>query len=134
MTGILRKAGIAALVSLMAVTGVAPTASADSFGWGVYIGGGGPHIEFRDGPRHWDRHGDRHRDRHDDRRWDRHDDRRARGECRPHDAIEKARWTGLRRARIHDVTPRRVVISGFRHGDFDRMVFANVRGCPVIRY
>lgn len=132
MISILRKAGIAALVSLMAVTGVAPTASAESLGFGVYIGGGGTSIEFRDGPRHWDR--GRDHDRGWDRGRDRHEDHRARGECRPHHAIEKARWSGLRRARVHDVTPRRVVIAGMRHGDFDRMVFANVRGCPIIRY
>jgi hypothetical protein len=36
-------------------------------------------------------------------------------------------------ARVVDVSPRRVVVAGFdRHGR-DRIVFANERGCPVIR-
>lgn len=133
MTGILRKFGLAALVSMMAFGGVASTASADSIGWGVTIGGPGYGIEIRDGYRDGYRGGGWHDDRRDDRRhgWGRPD---RRGECRPHHAMEKARWNGMRRAFVADVTPRRVVIAGIRHGDRDRMVFANVRGCPVIRY
>uniref|UniRef100_A0A7C1T0T2 Antifreeze protein n=1 Tax=Agrobacterium albertimagni TaxID=147266 RepID=A0A7C1T0T2_9HYPH len=115
MIGMLRKIGLAAIVSVMATTGLASTASADS--WGVYI----------EGPRHggpgWDRPGHRPG-------WD----RPRGGECRPHQAVEKARWNGLRRAFVADVTPRRVVVAGVRHGGRDRMVFANVRGCPVIRH
>ncbi|MFN3320587.1 MAG: hypothetical protein ACK43M_17700 [Allorhizobium sp.] len=122
MFGMLRKIGLAVLVSVVATTGVASTASADSFGWGVYI----------EGPRHggpgWDRPGR-------GPGWDGPGrDRPHRGECRPHHAVEKARWNGLRRAFVADVTPRRVVVAGVRHGGRDRMVFANVRGCPVIRY
>jgi hypothetical protein len=120
MTGMLRKLGMAALVSIMATTGIASTASADSFGWGIYI----------DGPRDgygWDRprHDDRHRPD-----WDRPG---RRGQCHPGQAIEKARWNGLRRTFVADVSPRRVVVAGVRHGYRDRIVFANVRGCPVIR-
>ncbi|CAH0341354.1 hypothetical protein [Rhizobium sp. CECT 9324] len=126
MIDMLRKLGIAALVSVTAVTGLAATAttaSADSFG--IYIGGPAYGVDYRDGPRHWDR-GPRGHDR---------DGRgRGRGDCRPNQAVEKAQWSGLRRARIMDITPRRVVVEGVRRGDFDRMVFANVRGCPVIRY
>jgi hypothetical protein len=116
----LRKLGMAALVSIMATTGIASTASADSFGWGIYIDGP------RDG-RGWDGH------RRDDRHrpgWDRPD---RRGQCHPGQAVEKARWNGLRRAFVADVSPRRVVVAGVRHGSRDRIVFANVRGCPVIR-
>jgi hypothetical protein len=123
MIGMLRKIGLAAIVSVMATTGLASTASADGFGWGVYIEG--PRHGW-DGPRHhpgWDRPG-----------WDRPGwDRPRRGECRPHHAVEKARWNGLRRAFVADVTPRRVVVAGVRHGGRDRIVFANVRGCPIIR-
>ena len=136
MFGMLRKIGLAALVSVMATTGVASTASADSFGWGVYI----------EGPRHGGGRADddagaslHHRLCHDrpgrGPGWDGPGrDRPHRGECRPHHAVEKARWNGLRRAFVADVTPRRVVVAGVRHGGRDRMVFANVRGCPVIRY
>ncbi|EKF59956.1 hypothetical protein QWE_07656 [Agrobacterium albertimagni AOL15] len=122
MIGMLRKIGLAAIVSVIATTGLASTASADSFGWGVYI----------EGPRHggpgWDRPG--HRPGWDRPGWD----RPRGGECRPNQAVEKARWNGLRRAFVADVTPRRVVVAGVRHGGRDRMVFANVRGCPVIRH
>ncbi|KQV64443.1 hypothetical protein [Rhizobium sp. Root1220] len=53
--------------------------------------------------------------------------------CSPVQAVQKARWTGLRNARITDLTPRRVVVSGRSYHGWDRMTFANVRGCPVIR-
>ena len=121
MFGTLRKIGLVAIVSVMATTGLASTASADGFSWGVYI----------DGPRHggagWDRPGR-------GPGWDCPGmDRPRRGECRPHQAVEKARWNGLRRAFVADVTPRRVVVAGVRHGGRDRMVFANVCRCAVIR-
>ena len=53
--------------------------------------------------------------------------------CTAQRALNKARNMGLRRARIVDAGPRRVVVAGFdRHGR-DRVVFANQRGCPVLR-
>lgn len=53
--------------------------------------------------------------------------------CTPQRALNKARDMGLHRARIVDAGPRRVVVAGFdRHGR-DRIVFANERGCPIIR-
>ncbi|KWV46682.1 hypothetical protein AS026_14875 [Rhizobium altiplani] len=53
--------------------------------------------------------------------------------CSPVQAVQKARWSGLRSARVTNVTPRRVVVSGRDHRGWDQMVFANVRSCPVIR-
>jgi hypothetical protein len=54
--------------------------------------------------------------------------------CSPIRAVEKARYAGLRNARVTDITPRRVVVSGRGYrGHWDRMFFANVRGCPEIR-
>ncbi len=53
--------------------------------------------------------------------------------CSPGQAVQKARWTGLRYARLTNVTPRRVVVSGRNYRGWDQMVFANVRGCPLIR-
>ncbi|MBB3963567.1 hypothetical protein [Rhizobium metallidurans] len=54
--------------------------------------------------------------------------------CSPVRAVEKARYAGLRNARVTDITPRRVVVSGRGYrGYWDRMFFANVRGCPEIR-
>lgn len=133
MIGMIRKIAIAAIVSLTAFGGTAGVASADS--WGVYVGGSGYGIEVRDG---WGRHDDRGRGwgRHDDRGWGHHGRHHGgrRGECRPHHALEKARWNGMRRAFVADVSRRHVVVKGIRHGDRDRMIFANVRGCPVVRY
>jgi hypothetical protein len=38
----------------------------------------------------------------------------------------------MRRARVVDVSPRRVVVEGMRRGNYRSIVFANARGCPVI--
>lgn len=58
--------------------------------------------------------------------------RYARG-CDPDDAEDAARDMGFRRPHVIDVSPRRIVVEGFtRHGP-DRIFFANVRGCPVMR-
>lgn len=116
MTTFLAKAAVAAALSLTALFGTVSTAAADDIGFGIYVDGpgrgwdGGRHDRGR-GPG-W--HGPRHR------------------ACSPGQAVEKARWSGLRRAHVRDVTPRRVVVGGIRHGRPDRIVFANVRGCPVI--
>lgn len=53
--------------------------------------------------------------------------------CSPMEAVRKARWSGLRDVRITAVTPRRVVVTGRDRRGLDRMTFANVRGCPLIR-
>lgn len=121
MTGMLARLGFAALVTFATTVGTVSIAAAGSdFGWGVHIGGGpGYDRDYHDGYRHgWGYEPRRHRPQG----------------CSPRRAVEEARWSGLRRARVHNITPRRVVVAGFRHGEFDRMVFANVRGCPVIRY
>jgi hypothetical protein len=39
----------------------------------------------------------------------------------------------MRRARVVDMSPRRVVVEGFRRGDYSRMIFINDRGCPTWR-
>lgn len=57
---------------------------------------------------------------------------RPRG-CDPQLAEDIARDYGLRRAHVVDVSPRNVVVSGFGRRGPDRMYFANVRGCPVVR-
>ncbi len=53
--------------------------------------------------------------------------------CSPGLAVRKAHDMGLRRARIENVTPRRVVVEGFGRRGPDRVVFANAPGCPLIR-
>jgi hypothetical protein len=106
------KAGVAALIALGGISATASTASA------------GPDVQYRievqDGYRHGGHHG-----------WGRPD--RGRDRCAPWLAEEKASRMGLRRARVVDVSPRRVVVAGFDRRGRDRVVFANVRGCPVIR-
>ena len=62
----------------------------------------------------------------------RYDHRRGHA-CSPSLAVQKARDMGLRRARIDNVTPRRVIVEGFGRRGPDRIVFANVPGCPLIR-
>lgn len=106
------KAGLAAL---MAFGGISATASTAAAGPDVKAGV----IFVQDGYRHGG-HG-----------WGRPD--RGRDRCASWLAEEKASRMGLRRARVVDVSPRRVVVAGFDRRGRDRVVFANVRGCPVIR-
>lgn len=107
------KASLAALIALGGISATAPAASA------------GPDVQFR--VQVQDRYG------HDRGRpgWGRPD--RPRFGCSPQLAEAKASRMGLRRARVVDVSPRRVVVSGFDRRGRDRVVFANERGCPVIR-
>ncbi|WP_137130265.1 hypothetical protein [Rhizobium sp. FY34] len=53
--------------------------------------------------------------------------------CSPRLAEDKAARMGIRRARVVDVNRRVVVVAGFDRGGRDRAVFANLRGCPLIR-
>jgi len=99
MISLIAKAGIAALITLGAISATAATASANDFSVSV------------------------HQARYD---------YRARA-CSPIAAVQKARAMGLRRARIDNITPRRVVVDGFSRRGPDRIVFANARGCPLIR-
>ncbi|MDX3926838.1 MAG: hypothetical protein QHC90_13670 [Shinella sp.] len=113
MPNILAKTLIAAFVGLGAIATSVPAASASDTGIRVETVGyrNGFQLAFHE-PHH---------------RWDR------RGRCNLRLAEAKARDRGLRRARVVDVSPRRVVVDGRRFGDRVRMVFANVRGCPTIR-
>ncbi|MGO6814041.1 hypothetical protein [Rhizobium leguminosarum] len=53
--------------------------------------------------------------------------------CSPMHAVRKARDFGLRDARITRMSPRVVVVAGRERRGWDRITFANVRGCPLIR-
>jgi hypothetical protein len=110
MTNLIIKAGIAALVALTGLSATAPTAAAASPDLAI-------HVQYRD------------RDR--DRDW--HPDRRPGPACSPGRAEDKASRMGLRRARVVDVSRRTVTVAGFGRRGPDRIVFANARGCPVIR-
>jgi hypothetical protein len=57
---------------------------------------------------------------------------RPRG-CDPRLAEDIARDYGFRRARVVDVTPRRVIVQGWSRRGADEISFGNVRGCPVLR-
>ncbi|TCL74679.1 hypothetical protein [Rhizobium sp. BK251] len=69
---------------------------------------------------------DGNRDR-DDNRY-----REVRRGCDAEDAEDAARDAGLRRAHVVSMTRRAVVVEGMTRGGPDRIVFANVRGCPEI--
>jgi len=113
MTSLIVKAGIAALVALTGLSAAVPTASA-----------AGPDMSIQVQYRHDDRRPG------PDRHW--RPDRRPAG-CAPWMAESKADRMGLRRTRVVDVSPRTVTVIGFGRRGPDRVVFANVRGCPVIR-
>lgn len=52
--------------------------------------------------------------------------------CSPLMAVRKARAMGLRGPEIRDMSPRRVVVIGRSGHRRDRIVFANVPGCPLL--
>ena len=114
MTSLIVKAGFAALIAFTGFSAAAPTASAAGPEMSIQ------QIQYRHHDRHWgpDRH----------RRPDRH-----RGGCAPWMAEAKADRMGLRRTRVVDVSRRTVTVVGFGRRGPDRVVFANVRGCPLIR-
>ncbi|TNM62325.1 hypothetical protein [Aliirhizobium smilacinae] len=116
MTSLFTRIGLAAIVALSGIAATATTVSASERGFGP--NGAGIYVQYND------RHHDRGRD------WRRHNDRPG---CSPGRALDKAERMGLRRARIVDASRRAIVVVGRdRHGR-DRVVFANERGCPVIR-
>jgi hypothetical protein len=59
--------------------------------------------------------------------------RPPRGGCDPRMAENIAEDYGLRRTRIVDVSPRRIVVQGWGRRGPDQMIFGNVRGCPLMR-
>jgi hypothetical protein len=117
MTSLIVKAGIAALVALTGLSAAAPTASAAGSDMSIQV-------QYRHDDRHWG----------PGRPWrpDRPVRRPPPG-CSPWMAEAKADRMGLRRTRVVDVSPRTVTVVGFGRRGPDRVVFANVRGCPVIR-
>lgn len=62
-------------------------------------------------------------------RYDRHHAR----VCSPVQAVRKARAHGLRNAHVAEIAPRRVIVDGRSRFGRDRIVFANVPGCPITR-
>lgn len=114
MKKLVSRIGLAAMMAVGGLAGLQPAmAHADDFG-----------IEFRFGGdddgygREYRHHG-----------WG---DRERRRGCRPDRALEIARYEGMRRAEIVRITPRVVVVRGRTPYGWDRLVFANVRGCPIV--
>lgn len=115
MMKFLAKAGLATLLAAGTVAGAAAPASAQV---DVYIGGGRPPPPpgyYRPPPPDYDRPRPRPRG------------------CDPRLAEDIARDYGFRRARVVDVTPRRVIVEGWTRRGADEISFGNIRGCPVLR-
>ena len=105
------KLGVAVAIAVTALSVTADFASAQ--GVDIYVGPGRhrpPPPDYDNPPPRFDR---------------------RRG-CDPREAVDVARSYGLRRARVVDVTPRRVIVDGFGRRGPDTMMFANVRGCPLL--
>ena len=141
MTTFFKNTLLAAVLGLGALTASIPAASAAGLNVTIdTVGYRNGFLQVQDydgewgGGDGWGRDGGRDRDR-----WDRRHDRRHGGDwgrrrgCSPDLAVAKARDFGMRRARVVDMSPRRVVVEGFRRGDYSRMIFINDRGCPTWR-
>jgi hypothetical protein len=128
MRRILTKLALAGFIGLTGLGATVVPATAETLTFGIHSGGV-VDVQYRDGygdERDWGR------DRRHRPDWGDGWGRERRGRCAPWLAVDKARDYGLRRAYVADVSWRRVVVEGRRHGDYRRIVFANARGCPVI--
>jgi hypothetical protein len=114
MMNLVKKTVVAGLIGLSALAVLPATASADGFSFEFGVGNGGPRMHHwgpgPDGPGFG----------------------RPRRGCDEWQAVETARDYGLRHARVVRADPRKVVVEGRGRGGWGRIVFANVRGCPVI--
>ncbi len=119
MMNLVKKTVVAGLIGLSALAALPATASADGFSFEFGIGNGGPRLH------HW---GDG-RSFHD---YDRPGFGRPGRGCNEWQAVETARDYGFRHPRVVRADPRKVVVEGRQRGGWARIVFANVRGCPVV--
>lgn len=108
MISFITKIGIAAIIAMAGMSATASTAAAEPR-LGIYV---------------------QHHDRHHGRDW--RPNHRRHG-CSPRLAEDKAQRMGLRRTRVVDVSRRSVTVVGRGWHGRDRIVFANARGCPLIR-
>jgi hypothetical protein len=121
------KAALAAVIGFGTISAAPATASASGLNVDFYFGFGAPM------PRMYHRHEFREPHWRDHRRGDRRWDERRRG-CSERRAIRKARRAGLRKARVIRHDHRKLVVKGRVRGHREHIVFANMRGCPIIRY
>lgn len=112
ITRLMAKAGLAALIALTGISASAPIAAA----------AGPEFVQYRE--RNWRPH--------HPPRYERPRHMRPVG-CSPRLAERRAEAMGLRRTRVVDISRRSVTVVGVDRRGRDRVVFANVRGCPLIR-
>lgn len=125
MTFSLIKTAVAATIALGSFAAIPATASANDVGF--YFGINDGRVHYRD---HHRRDFDR-RDREWGHGWGRGWDRDF---CSDRHAVRKAWRHGMNRPFISRHGRRFVVVDGFKHHHRDRMVFANDRGCPIVRW
>lgn len=130
---------VAASLTTAGLATTATPASAGSGSFSITIGSGGYGDQWGGPRRDRDYREDSHRDRdyRDDSRrnrahWD--GSRRNRDFCSPYQALEKARWMGIRHAHVVEANHRVVKVVGRDRGYRVKAVFANTWDCPVIRY
>ena len=111
MSNFFAKASLAALLSLGSLAAVAPAANAGGLDVDVVVRDHRQPVVIRD------------------HRYPVVRDHRG---CSPWMAVEKARWHGFRRAEVTHVGRHRVVVEGKRDWRWSQIVFANVRGCPLL--
>lgn len=128
MISFIKTALVAVSLATAGLAASAPAASAGQASFTLQLGGGHHYAPSpRHAPRgHWDRGG---RGGH----WDRGGRGGRGGICAPGHALQKGRGMGIRHARIVDANRRVVRVDGRSRGTPVRAVFANDRGCPVIR-
>jgi hypothetical protein len=114
MKNLFKTAALSALIGLGGIAALPSTAAADGiyFSFGARDGGVvGVQYDRRDGMRRVE----------------------PRGGCSAREALNKAERMGLRRVYVRSQNRNVIRVSGRVRGGMDTVVFANARGCPVIR-
>ncbi len=127
MIKLIKTVALSAAIGLAGFAAMPSAALAQS--GGVYLGFGnqGPSVGFHFDDRGRHDYRDRDRGRHHGGGY------RDRG-CSAREAIHKAERMGLRRARIVSENRRVIRVEGRTRGrGLDMVVFANERGCPILR-
>lgn len=120
MLKIFRAAALSAIVGLGALAAAPAPAEASGFGAQIGFANGNTAVSFRfgDGGRHHARPGAHYRG----------------GQCTAREAVHKASRLGIRNARVVRADRRTVQVRGQQRGPRPAAIlFANARGCPVIR-
>lgn len=123
MKTLIRSAFVAAAIVAAGLGVSATAASAKDVTVTLSVNGHAQTIDYRG----HDRGFERDRGRHEG--WRHH---RRRASCSPAAALQKARWMGIRNARIVAADRGTLKLRGRKHGQRVRIVFANSAKCPVI--